>query len=128
VQGVLRTRQAESLQYGGGQGYPELRARLADLMAEEGAVADPESIVVTGGAQQALDLIGKVFVDPGDEIVVEAPSYVGALSAFSAYEPRYVSIAMDDDGMIVEEWRRPWSAARVPSSSIPCRTSTIPPA
>jgi DNA-binding transcriptional MocR family regulator len=103
VQAVLRTRQAESLQYGGGQGYPELRARLADLMAEEGAGADPESIIVTGGAQQALDLIGKVFIDPGDEIVVEAPSYVGALSAFSAYEPRYVSIAMDDDGMIVEE-------------------------
>ncbi|MFL5767452.1 MAG: PLP-dependent aminotransferase family protein [Actinomycetota bacterium] len=103
VEEVLRTRQAEALQYGGGQGLPELRARLAGLMAEEGAGADPESIVVTGGAQQALDLIGKVFIDPGDEIVVEAPSYVGALSAFSAYEPRYVSIAMDDDGMIVEE-------------------------
>jgi DNA-binding transcriptional MocR family regulator len=103
VEDVLRTRQSEALQYGGGQGLPELRARLADLMVEEGAVADPESIIVTGGAQQALDLIGKVFIDPGDEVVVEAPSYVGALSAFSAYEPRYVSIAMDDDGMIVEE-------------------------
>src|SRR5436853_2017545 len=100
---VLEHHASDALQYGGGQGLPELRSRLADLMAEEGAGADPESIVVTGGAQQALDLVAKVFIDPGDEIVVEAPSYVGALSAFSAYEPSFVSIPMDDDGMIVEE-------------------------
>jgi 2-aminoadipate transaminase len=58
---------------------------------------------VTTGAQQALDLIGKVLIDPGDEVVVEAPSYVGALSAFSAYEPRFVPIELDDDGLIVEQ-------------------------
>src|SRR4029079_9300201 len=80
VQAVLRTRQAEALQHGGARVYPELGARLADLMAEEGAGADPESIIVTGGAQQALDLIGKVFIDPGDKIVVEAPSDTADLS------------------------------------------------
>ena len=63
---------------------------------------DPDDVVVTTGAQQALDLVAKTFLDPGDEVVVEAPAYVGALSAFSAYEPRYVQIEIDDDGMIVE--------------------------
>jgi DNA-binding transcriptional MocR family regulator len=73
------------------------------LMQEEGTPADPEDIVVTTGAQQALDLIGKVLIDPGDEIALEAPAYVGALSAFSAYQPRYVQIDLDDDGMVVEQ-------------------------
>ena len=72
------------------------------LMREEGTEADPEDMVVTTGAQQALDLVGKVLIDPGDEIVVEAPSYVGALSAFSAYEPRFIQIELDDNGMVVE--------------------------
>jgi DNA-binding transcriptional MocR family regulator len=103
VREVLEERGSAALQYGGGAGQPGLRQRLAALMAEENVDADPESIVVTGGAQQGLDLVGKIFLDPGDEVVVEAPSYVGALSAFSAYEPRFVSIPMDDDGMIVEE-------------------------
>jgi len=92
-----------ALQYGDGQGTPALRERLAMLMAEEGVIADPEGVVVTTGAQQALDLIGKIFIDPGDLIAVEAPAYVGALTAFGAYEPRYLPIELDDDGMIVEQ-------------------------
>lgn len=92
-----------ALQYGGGQGVPGLRERLTMLMAEEGIVADPEDIVVTTGAQQALDLIGKIFIDPGDLIAVEAPAYVGALTAFGAYQPRYLTIETDDDGMIVDQ-------------------------
>jgi DNA-binding transcriptional MocR family regulator len=73
------------------------------LMAEDGVVADPEDVVVTTGAQQALDLIGKIFIDPGDLIAVEAPAYVGALTAFGTYEPRYLPIELDDDGMLVEQ-------------------------
>jgi len=103
VRAVIEESSDVALQYGGGIGHLALRERLTALMAEEGAVADPEGVVVTTGAQQALDLIGKVFIDPGDEIVVEAPSYVGALSAFSAYEPRFVQVDLDDDGMIVEQ-------------------------
>jgi DNA-binding transcriptional MocR family regulator len=99
---VLSTDGDRALQYGGGQGMPSLRERLAMLMHEEGTPADPEDMVVTTGAQQALDLIGKVLIDPGDEIAIEAPAYVGALSAFSAYEPRFLQIELDDDGMIVE--------------------------
>ena len=92
-----------ALQYGGGQGQASLRERLVPLMAEEGVEADPEDMVITTGAQQALDLVAKIFIDPGDEIVVEAPAYVGALSAFSAYQPRYLQVDLDDDGMIVEQ-------------------------
>ena len=103
VESVLVERADVALQYGGGQGSPVLRERLAMLMAEEDTSADPEDLVVTTGAQQALDLVGKVLIDPGDVIAVEAPAYVGALSAFSVYEPRFLQVDLDDDGMIVEQ-------------------------
>ena len=99
---VIAERAEVALQYGGSQGSPVLREQLTMLMGEEGTVADPEDLLVTTGAQQALDLVGKVLIDPGDEIVVEAPAYVGALTAFGAYEPRFVPVELDDDGMIVE--------------------------
>jgi DNA-binding transcriptional MocR family regulator len=103
VEAVLTERADVALQYGAGQGSPLLRERLAMLMAEEGTTADPEDLVVTTGAQQALDLVGKILIDPGDTIVVEAPAYVGALSAFSAYEPRILQVDLDDDGMVVDQ-------------------------
>jgi DNA-binding transcriptional MocR family regulator len=103
VEAVLASDADEALQYGGGQGPLALRERLAMLMAEEATEIDPEDVLVTTGAQQALDLVGKVLIDPGDEIVVEGPSYVGALSAFSAYEPRFVHVDLDDDGLVVEQ-------------------------
>lgn len=99
---VITDRAAVALQYGGGSGQPSLRIRLAAVMAEQGIDAEPEAVLITVGAQQALDLVGKLFIDPGDEIAVEAPSYVGALSAFSVYEPRYLQIPMDDDGLSVD--------------------------
>jgi len=100
---VMRDDRTTALQYGGGQGHLALRERLMMLMAEEGVTADPDDVVVTTGAQQALDLLGKIFIDPGDTVAVEAPSYVGALSAFAAYEPRFLTLETDDDGMIVEQ-------------------------
>lgn len=92
-----------ALQYGGGQGSVGLRERLVMLMAEEDIDADPDDVVVTTGAQQALDLLGKLFIDPGDVIAVEAPAYVGALTAFGAYQPRFLPIEIDEDGMLVEQ-------------------------
>lgn len=99
---VLAERGHEALQYGGGQGHPGLRERLCELMAEEDVPAEPAHVIVTDGAQQGLDLLGKLFLDPGDTVAVEAPSYVGALSAFSAYEPRFLQIPLDDDGLDVD--------------------------
>jgi len=101
---VITERGSLALQYGGGLGQITLREELASLMAEEGiAGADPEQICVTVGGSQALDILGKIFINAGDQIAVEAPTYVGAISAFSAYEPEYISIRMDDDGMVVDD-------------------------
>jgi 2-aminoadipate transaminase len=114
VRDVLDRHGAAALQYCGGAGLAGIRRRVAALMAEEGAPANPGDIVITNGAQQALDLVAKIFIDPGDEIVVEAPAYVGALSAFSAYEPRFIQIPLDDDGMVVDELERALDAGARP--------------
>ena len=99
---ILRERPHVALQYGGGSGQLELKERLADVMGVQGIEADPDRVLITGGAQQALDLVGKLFIEPGDLVAVEAPSYVGGLSAFSVYEPTYLQIPMDEDGLVVE--------------------------
>ncbi len=70
------------MQYGSGQGEPRIREQICELMAEEGSVADPDDVVITAGSQQGLDLVTRVFCDPGDVILAESPSYVGALGTF----------------------------------------------
>lgn len=91
-----------ALQYGSGQGITPLREQICEIMALEGIVADPDDIVVTVGSQMGLDLVTKIFCDPGDVILAEAPSYVGALSVFSAYQTEVVHVPMDGDGLIPE--------------------------
>jgi DNA-binding transcriptional MocR family regulator len=91
-----------ALQYGSGQGIPALREQICEIMALEGVVAEPDDVVVTLGSQMALDLVTKIFCDPGDVILAEAPSYVGALSVFSTYQTEIVHVPMDDDGLIPE--------------------------
>src|SRR5919198_111849 len=100
---VIEEQGAQALQYCGGAGLRGIRSAVCALMSEEGIEASPEQVVITNGAQQALDLLGKIFIDPGDEIIVEAPAYVGAFSAFSAYEPHIVQVSLDDDGLVVDE-------------------------
>jgi len=90
----------QALQYCTAQGDAGLRERICDVMALEEIQAHPDEIVVTVGSQQALDLLARIFVDPGDVVLVEAPSYVGALGAFSSYQADIVHVAMDDDGLI----------------------------
>jgi 2-aminoadipate transaminase len=95
---------ATSLQYGIGQGTLEMRERICEVMATSGIDGDlgasPEDVVVTVGGQQALDLIARLFLDPGDVVLAEGPTYVGALGAFQAAQARVVHVAMDDDGLI----------------------------
>ena len=93
---------ATALQYCTAQGDAGLRERICDVMALEEIRAHPDEIVVTVGSQQALDLLTRIFIDPGDVILAEAPSYVGALGAFASYQARVVHVAMDDDGLIPE--------------------------
>ncbi|MCE0536849.1 PLP-dependent aminotransferase family protein [Kineosporia rhizophila] len=89
-----------ALQYGSGQGDPELRRRILDVMAPNRVSAHPDDIVVTTGSQQALDLVTRIFVDPGDVVVAEAPSYVGALGVFRSYQADVVHVPMDAEGLI----------------------------
>ncbi len=96
---ALRGSGREALQYGASEGRVQIRAVVSELMAEVGVRLKPEDIVVTAGAQQALDLLAKIFIDPGDTIITEGPTYLGALQAFSAYRPSITCIPMDEDGM-----------------------------
>lgn len=95
----------KALQYGSGQGEPMLREQICEVMAEEGIKAHPDDVTVTVGSQQALDLITRIFCDPGDVILAEAPSYVGALSTFASYETQVVHVEMDEDGLVPERLR-----------------------
>ncbi len=101
---------AAALQYGGSDGRLQIRTLVSELMAEIGVRLRPEEVLITAGAQQGLDLLAKAFVNPGDVIIAEGPTYVGALQAFSAYQPDIRCIDMDDDGMrtdlLEEELRR----------------------
>jgi DNA-binding transcriptional MocR family regulator len=108
----------EALQYGSGQGHPKLREQICDVMALEGIKAHPEDIVVTTGSQQALDLISRIFIDPGDVVLVEAPSYVGALGTFRQYEASVVHVEMDNDGMIPEALRNAIAGVRATGRKI----------
>jgi 2-aminoadipate transaminase len=72
---------------------------IARHSSRYGIVIEPENVLITSGSQQALDLIGKVFINPGDHLVVERPTYLGALQAWNAYEAEYINVPMDEDGM-----------------------------
>ncbi len=107
-----------ALQYGSGQGHPDLREQITQIMALEGISAHPDDVIVTTGSQQALDLISRIFIDPGDVVLAEAPSYVGALGTFHQYQAQIVHIAMDDDGLIPESVRQAISAVRASGRKI----------
>jgi len=88
-----------ALQYGGSDGRPQIRQLVTELMAEIGVRLRPEDLLITAGAQQGLDLLAKTFINPGDVIIAEGPTYVGALQAFSAYQPDIRCVPMDEHGM-----------------------------
>ena len=91
--------QAVTLQYGSTNGLPETAKAFCDIVRDIGIRHKPENVIITTGAQEALDLIGKTFLDPGDICLTEGPTYLGALQAFSAYEPDIRTIPFDDQGM-----------------------------
>ena len=90
---------AIALQYGSTDGRRETKQVFCDLMRDIGVRCKPEQMMLTSGAQQALDLIGKTFLDPDDIVIVEGPTYLTALQAFAAYEPQIVAVPFDDQGM-----------------------------
>jgi 2-aminoadipate transaminase len=104
---VLEEVGAQALQYGTTEGYKPLRQCLAERMRNlKGIACGSDNILLTSGSQQALEMIGKMFIDYGDVVVMESPSYLGAIQAFDLYTPRYVTVPMDEHGIIVEELER----------------------
>lgn len=96
---ALDDQRATALQYGGTAGRVETRQVFCDVMRDIGVRCKPDEVMITSGAQQALDLIARTFIDPGDIILAEGPTYLGALQAFSAYEPDVRCIELDEEGI-----------------------------
>ncbi len=99
---LIRERGATALQYCNGQGDETLREQICQVMSLSGIKAHPDDVIVTPGSQMAIDLVTRVFCDPGDVVLVEAPSYVGALGVFAAYQCEVIHVATDMDGLVAE--------------------------
>ena len=100
---VLEKHGAQALQYGATEGYEPLREMIAQNMGRYGVLAKSENVLITSGSQQALDLIGKLLINSGDRVLVEAPTYLGALQAFNVYGAQYISVPLDDDGLRTDQ-------------------------
>ena len=104
---VLERRGAAALQYSVTEGIPEMRRWVAErLTRRTGRIFEAEEATIVNGSQQGLDLVGKIFLDPGDHLVLENPSYLGAIQAFDAYQARYLTVDTDDHGAIPESLER----------------------
>lgn len=99
---VMGEGDATVLQYSTTEGYLPLRQHIAAAMVEKGVSAEPEKTLLTNGSQQALDLLAKVFIDPGDTVMVENPSYLGAIQVFRSYQAKFVAVPTDEGGVVVE--------------------------
>src|SRR3954471_21166475 len=121
---------AEALQYGPTEGFEETKDCISEVMAAEGMLPDPEDVIVTTGGQQAIDLVCKTLVDPGDVVVCEAPTYPGAVPVCCSYQAEVVQIEVDEEGMRIDvleelierlgrEGRRPKFVYSVPSFQNP---------
>ena len=123
---VLRENGPRALQYGSTEGYTPLREMIARYTARLGIEVTIDNIMITSGSQQALDLLGKVFINHGDRVLVETPTYLGALQAWNIYGTEYVTTRSDDDGLVTDEME---SALRTgPKFIYACPTSRTPPA
>ncbi|MCK4332476.1 MAG: PLP-dependent aminotransferase family protein [Thermoplasmatales archaeon] len=102
VNSVLEHHGATALQYGTTQGVDQLREAIAERSCKDGIDATADNVIITSGSQQALDTVGKIFLNPGDTAVVGLPTYLGGINAFRSYEANLVGIPLDKDGMIID--------------------------
>ena len=100
---VLEESGQQALQYSPTEGFPPLREKIAKRMKQVGVKTTPDNILITNGSQQGLDFSGKIFFNPDDIVIVESPSYLGAINAFKSYQCKFLEIPTDDNGMIMEE-------------------------
>lgn len=99
---VLQEQSRTALQYGATEGYLPLREMLARHVNRYGIGVGPDNVLITTGSQQALDLVGKLFINPGDHVLTEAPTFLGALQAFTTYQADYLAVPIDADGLRVD--------------------------
>jgi DNA-binding transcriptional MocR family regulator len=109
---ALAERSTQSLQYAESNGFPTLRDQVAQRVARDGIEGDRDNVLILHGAQQGLDLVAKMLIQPGDVIAAEDPTFVGALIAFNPYEPEYLAVPMDDEGMVVAALEAELTAGR----------------
>jgi 2-aminoadipate transaminase len=102
AQRTLRDHGPQALQYGTTEGYLPLREMIIQHTARYGIEVTPDNVMITSGSQQALDLLGKIFINRGDRILVESPTYLGALQAWNAYGAEYIAVPSDDNGMVTD--------------------------
>nr|MDA3811032.1 PLP-dependent aminotransferase family protein [Spirochaetaceae bacterium] len=100
---ILDTMGEEALQYSPTEGYDPLRQQISERMKPLGISVPKEEILITSGSQQGLDFSGKIFLNAGDVVLCESPSYLGAINAFRAYEGQFREIETDDNGMVLED-------------------------
>ena len=104
---VMERRGAAALQYSVTEGIPEMRRWVAErLTRRTGRIFEADDVTIVNGSQQGLDLVAKIFLDPGDHVVLESPSYLGAIQAFDAYQARYLTVDTDDEGAVPESLER----------------------
>ena len=100
---LLNTDPQKALQYSTTEGHLPLRQYLAESLSKEDGQFNSDNVLITTGSQQALDLIGKFFIDPGSKVLTGNPTYLGAIQAWRAYEAEFVTILLDADGMMIEK-------------------------
>ena len=100
---VLQEMGTQALQYSPTEGFEPLRKKIAQRMERAGVNTSADDILIISGSQQGLDFSGKIFLNPGDVVVCESPSYLGAINAFKAYQCRFLEIETDNDGMVMED-------------------------
>ena len=115
---VMREQGVVALQYGSGQGVPALREQILEVMALEGIRANADDVVVTTGSQHALELVSKLFLDPGDIVLSEGPSYVTAMVIFKSYQAEVEHVPMDENGLIPEALREHIARLRTAGKTI----------
>ena len=96
---ILQEQSDLSLQYGSTEGFTPLRRFLAERLSRHGLAVPYENVVITSGSQQGLDMVGKILINPGDHVLLEQPTYLGALQAWSAYQAEWIAVDADDDGL-----------------------------
>ncbi len=101
---ILSTNASTALQYAPTEGITPLRERIATMYRERGVPATVDNVLITTGSQQGLDLVGRILIDEDDTVVIELPTYIGALQAWRPAKPRFVGIRMDSDGMLIDEF------------------------